>query len=244
MACFIGEIGSGNIEFIVKTQFKGAALTFKEQLGRIYPHNQTIITCVSSNTVLESAVLSYSIDKWNTTQQLPMTVMNMNCSATIPEQKAGTQVFYRVVANDTLMNTLRAEGNYTVKQASRLNITATESSIRLGENITVTGVLTGQTTSASIKVLFMSALYTETVDLKTLSDGTFTASAIANSSGVWAVQAYFIGGDIAYSSDSNQLAVQVEELSFVAANGMYIGSGFFVAMGVIGAVLFIKGRRE
>jgi hypothetical protein len=240
----IGEIGYGNVDFIIKTQFDGAALTLKEQLGRIYPNNQTTITCISSNTALESAVLKYSTDKWDNTEELQMTVMNMNCSAIIPAQKAGTQVLYRVVANDTLMNNLRAEGNYTVKQSSRLNITAIENNIRVGDNITITGVLTGQTTSSPISVLFMSALYTETAEVKTLPDGTFTASAIANSSGVWAVQAYFIGGDIAYSSDSNQLAVQVEELSFVAANGMYIGSGFFVAMGVIGAVLFIKGRRE
>lgn len=240
----IGEIGSGNVDFIVKTQFKGAGLTIKEQMGRIYPNNQTKITCISSNTVLESAVLSYSTDRWNSSEILQMTVMEMNCTAIIPAHKAGTQVFYRVIANDTLMNTLRAEGNYTVKQASKLNITAVEDKVKVGDNITITGVLAGQTTSASIKILFMSALYTETVDVKTLPDGTFTASSLTNSTGVWAVQAYFNGGDIAYSSDSNQLSIQVQELSFVAQNGLFIGGGFLAAMVAIGVILFIKGRRE
>ncbi len=240
----IGEAGVGNVEFLIKTQFGDASLTVLEQVGRIYPTNQTMITCVSNSTVLEKAVLVYSTDKWNSTTKLDMNITKMNCTATIPTQKAGTTVQYKVTANDVLMNTLQTEGNFTVKRSATLNITALQNTIRVGENATITGLIIGQNSTTQIKIQFMSALTTEIAEVTTLPDGSFTANFPTNSSGTFAVQASFFGGDTTYSAESNQLSIKVLEPTFFAKNGLFIGGGFFGAVGIIGLVLFIKKRRQ
>ena len=240
----IGEAGIGNVDFLIKTQFGDASLTVLEQKGRIYPTNQTKITCVSNSTMLEKAVLVYSTDNWNSTNKIDMNITKVNCTATIPAQKAGTTVQYKVTANDELMNNLQVEGNYTVKRSATLNITALENTIRVGENATITGLIIGQNGSATVRILFMSALTTETVEVATLPDGTFAASFATNSSGTYAVQASFLGGNTTYSAESNQLAIKVLEQTFFAKNGIFVGGGFFGAVGIIGLVLFIKKRRQ
>ena len=71
-----------------------------------------------------------------------MDISNQTCNATIPGQPAGTLVQYQINATDILENGLYASGNFTVKEPLTLNITAVKNKIRLGENITINGILT------------------------------------------------------------------------------------------------------
>jgi hypothetical protein len=240
----IGEAGSGNIDFLVKTRFGDACLAPSNVLGRVYPWNETTVAYVSNATDLEGAVMDYSTDHWNSTQSTEMKIENRTCSAMIPRQKAGTFVEYKVRATDTLMNALQAEGNYTVKQLTILNITAVREKVRMGENITVNGVLTGQNGSVPVTVQFMSSFETSIVEGLTSEDGTFTVNFRANSTGVWAVQATFAGSYTVYPCDSNMLMAKVEEQPFYVKNGTLIGGGFFGLIIVSGAVFYIRKRRQ
>ena len=135
----IGEKGSGDIEFMLKTQFGNTSLTSLVNQTKILPNNPAGISYKSNNASLENAQLSYTTNNWTTVSNIDMAISNQTCNATIPGQKAGSIVQYRIVANDLLQNNITATGNYTVKQQPTLNITAVKDTIVLGENITVTG---------------------------------------------------------------------------------------------------------
>jgi hypothetical protein len=153
----IGEFGSGNVDVLVKTQFGDACLLPQKPPKDVRAGNETAISYLSNSTELKSAVLEYTVDGWNTTSRLAMKIENRTCNATIPKQKAGATVNYRVSANDTLMNTLAAEGNFTVKQYTTLNITLPQGKVYLGENATIQGKLTGANGSAQVIVQLMNA---------------------------------------------------------------------------------------
>lgn len=241
----IGEEGSGTVNFLVKTQFGDASLAPQKPVGRVYPGNETTVAYVSNSTDIDNAALDYSTDRWNSTQTLQMDIQNRTVSAVIPAQKAGTTVEYRVWANDTLMNTLSAEGNFTVKQPATLNITAAREKIRAGENITITGTLTGQNGTVPVTVQFMSLNETEQIATRTSEEnGTFTVSFRANSSELWTAQASFAGSNTTYSCVSNQLAVTVEEQPFYVKNGVFIGGGFLGAIVAVGVVMYVRKRQQ
>jgi len=142
------------------------------------------------------------------------------------------------------MNTITATGNYTVRRGATLTISAEELIITEGENATINGLIIGANGSAKITILFMNALTTDTAEVMTLPDGTFSVNFPTNSSGKYAVQASFYGSDTTFSADSNQLVIEVEEKTFFAKNGIYLGGGFFGAVGIAGLVMFIRKRRQ
>jgi len=240
----IGESGSGNLSFLVKSDFNIAALTPLTPPGRIYPWNQTRVIYASNSSNLENAVLKYSIDNWNNTQEVQMDITNKSATFTFPPQKAGTLVQYRILAKDALLNSLSAEGDFTVKQPSMLNITTLKDIHRVGENITVKGLLTGQQSSAPITLQFMTSKETYTVEAITSINGTFTASFSTNSSGIGTIMASFAGDKSVYSSDSEPIMVEVDEPLFYVKNGPFIGGGFLGAIGIISAVFYIRKRRQ
>ncbi len=104
----MGEVGSGNIEFLVKTTF-GGNLTLLTPLKRVYPTDDTAIAYVANSSALESAALRYTTDDWKNVTTVDMAVSNMTCNGTIPRQQAGTVVEYTVQAVDTLKNNLNGD---------------------------------------------------------------------------------------------------------------------------------------
>jgi hypothetical protein len=110
---FIGEIGSGTIEFLVKTEFDNACLKPLTVPERVHADNDTLVAYVSNSTDLEGAALEYSTDDWVNSTVIEMEILdNRICKATIPGQPAGTIVNYVAEANDTLKNVLFAENTY------------------------------------------------------------------------------------------------------------------------------------
>jgi hypothetical protein len=242
----MGEVGSGTINFLVKTTF-GGTLTPLTYLGRVYPTNETLIAYEANSTQLESATLRYTIDGWMNGTTLPMAVSNMTCNATIPRQQAGTIVEYTVNVVDVVKNNLTAAGNFTVKYASSImDFNTTRSKVTLGENITVTGTLSKEAAAnnASVMVQFTSANDTKTVTCTALENGTFTASFKPEATGVWMAQATFTGTDTVYECDSTVAQVTVEEPSFLAQNGIFIGGGVGGGLAAVGAIVYIKKYRQ
>jgi Cu/Ag efflux protein CusF len=240
----MGEVGSGSIDFLVKTKFGGALspLTFPQ---RVTPANETVIAYATNTTQLENATLRYTIDNWKNTTKMYMVVSNMTCNATIPQQEAGSLVEYSVQATDVIKNRLVATGNFTVKHPSAItDFNATRMTVTIGENITATGNLSAEAGGAHVTVTFMSVNTTETVTCTALGNGTFTASFQPETTGDWIVQAAFAGNSSVYPCDSETVMVKVEEPSFLVTYGLFIGGGVGGGLAAVGAVVYIKKYRE
>jgi hypothetical protein len=240
----MGEVGEGTIEFMVKTTFGGvlSPLTFPK---KVTPANETVIAYATNTTQLENATLRYTVDSWKNETRVEMAVSNMTCNATIPRQEAGSLVEYTVQATDTIKNMLAAAGNFTVKYPSAItDFNATRMTVTRGDNITATGTLSAEAAGAPVTVTFMSANATETVECTALGNGTFTASFKPETTGDWIVQAAFAGNSTVYECESAVVMVTVEEPSFWAQNGLFIGGGVGGALAAVGAVVYVKKYRE
>jgi hypothetical protein len=243
----IGEVGYGNVDFLVKTQFDGACLlptNATQLLGKVAVGKETSVSYLSNSTDLINAVLDYSTNQWNSTTELPMKIENRTCTANIPAQKTGTVIAYRVIANDTVMNTLSAEGTFTIKQNSLLDIIAHEEKVYVGQNVTIEGILTGVIGSVPVKLQFMNAQATYEYEATTLENGTFTIQLPTNSTGTWALQASYDGDNQTFPAFGNQLAITVEEQPFLAKNGMFLGAGGFFGVVALFSVYYVKKLRQ
>jgi hypothetical protein len=240
----MGEVGEGTIEFMVKTTFGGvlSPLTFPQ---RVTPANETEIAYATNTTQLENATLRYTTDSWKNVTMVEMAISNMTCNATIPQQTAGSVVEYTVQATDTIKNTLAAAGNFTVKYPSSItDFNATRMTVTLGENITATGTISAEAGGAPVTVTFMSVNTTETVECTALENGTFTASFQPETTGTWIAQAAFAGNSSIYECESETVMVTVEEPSFFALYGLFIGGGVGGGLVAVGAVVYVKKYRE
>jgi hypothetical protein len=240
----MGEVGEGTIEFMVKTTFGGvlSPLTFPQ---KVTPSDETVIAYATNTTQLENATLRYTVDSWKNATKVEMAVSNMTCNVTIPRQEAGSLVEYKVQTTDTIKNTLTATGNFTVKYAVEItDFNTTQMKVTRGNNITATGTLSAEAAGAPVTVTFLSANATETVECTALGNGTFTASFKPETTGDWIVQASFAGNGTVYGCESEVVMVTVEEPSFFAQNGLFIGGGIGGALAAVGAVVYVKKYRE
>jgi hypothetical protein len=239
----MGEVGEGNVDFLIKTSFGGklSPLTIPK---KVTPNNETLISYVTNSTQLENATLNYTIDNWKNTTQINMSLDNRTCNATIPKQQAGSLLQYNISATDILKNNLTAIGNFTVKNDSQItNFNATKNPLVLGNNITVTGTVSTQTIDTPIQVKFTLLNETKNVNCVALDNGTFTASFAPQTSGLWTAQAFFKGNDKAYETESGTIPITVNEPTFIQKNGLFLGVGFIGAIGAVGAVVYVKKYR-
>lgn len=240
----IGEVGSGDIEFMLKSQFGKTSLTPLNIPLKGYPNTPAQVSYISNNASLENAKLSYSTNNWTTISVLDMAISNRTCNATVPGQSAGSTVKYRVDAKDVLENNFTATGNYTVKEQPLLNIMAVNANLTLGQNITVTGILTSNYNSSVVKVQFFKANSTQTLDTQVYSNGTFSASFKPEISGAWSISAYSPETKTTWRCDSDQLIVTVDEPPFYVKYLLYIIIGLVIASAASGAVWFLRFRAK
>jgi hypothetical protein len=241
---FIGEVGSGTIEFLVKTEFDSACLEPLTVPERVHADNDTLVAYVSNSTDLEGATLEYSTDEWVNSTAVEMEILdNRTCKATIPGQPAGTVVDYRVEANDTLENVLVVNGTYSVKDELMFNVTLAQEVVTLGDNVTVLGSATPVNRTIPITVLFISTNGTKQMVCYTDANGTFSASFRPEAVGVWGVQASFGGDAFLYGNVSQRVSVEVVEASFLVKYSLYIGGGVGAAVVVV-AIVFWRRSKE
>lgn len=236
---FIGEVGAGTIEFLVKTEFNNVCLKPSAAPARAYPYNDTVVAYTSNSTDLEKATLNYTTDGWGNVTAVNMEIVdNKTCRAVIPGQVAGSVVSYRVEAVDVLLNVLNVSGSYLVKNPSTLNISVSTEKMYLGESITVKGYLAPEAEGKLITVQFESTNVTREITCYTLENGTFTITFQPNATGTWGVQARFSGDNYVYESLSPQLMVKVEEAPLYVRYAPYFGVAGLVA--VIGIAVYLK----
>jgi len=83
----IGEVGSGNIQLMLKSNFEKVPLT--TSTIRVFPDTPTDLTFTSNGTNLETAQLSYTTNNWSKTTVMNMGISNQTCNAMIPGQPGG-----------------------------------------------------------------------------------------------------------------------------------------------------------
>jgi len=240
----LGEIGSGNITLMLKTDFENGTLTPINITTRVYPNDPAQIAFSSNSSILEQAQLSYSTDNWTNRNTINMAVSNQTCNATIPGYPAGSLIQYKINATDTLKNIWNASGNYTVKEPLTLNITAAKEEIRIGENITIVGNLTPSYNDSIVDVQFSNVNSTQTMECLPESNGTFVASFRPQSIGLWAVSASSNETHTSYRCDSQELIITViDQLAYIKYS-LFIVAGLVAVSVVGGVVYFFKFRKS
>ncbi|HXX87117.1 MAG TPA: hypothetical protein VEH86_01555 [Candidatus Acidoferrum sp.] len=239
---FIGQAGSGTINFLVKTEFNNSFLIPATIPEKAYQGQNVTVAYTSNSTDLENATLEYSTDGWKTENSTSMTILqSRNCTAVIPGQPAGTTIEYVVTADDVLENVLSANGSYPVKYASTLNFTQTQIGASPGDNVTIKGYLTPQTANVPIVVTIASTNESEDIVCYTLNDSTFSVSFEPPTVGTWIASARFNGTDTLFGSDSSIATVVVEE-GVLAKYSLYIFGGIG-ALAMISVVLYVRRIR-
>jgi len=238
----IGQVGSGTVNFLVKTEFNNTILVPSNVPEKAYPGDNVTIAYESNSTNLENATLEYSTDGWETENSTSMIIQNNTCSAMIPAQPAGTIVEYNVTADDILENVLNTHGSYQVKYPSTLNFTQVQILASPGQNVIIKGVLTPQAANLPIVVTIASTNESKDIICYTLNDSTFSASFEPETVGTWIASARFNGTDTIYGSDSSIATITVEE-GVLAKYSLYIfgGIGAVVILSVIMYVRKIRG---
>ncbi len=238
----MGEVGQGNVTFMLKTNFENGTLTPQTVPNRVYTGNATQIA-YSANDTLSLAQLSYTTDDWNSSGTIEMQVSNQTCSTTIPGQKAQTFVQYRINATDIMETEWYASGNYTVKDAANLNITVKQDKIMLGKSIIVEGTLTPCVNGSVVYVQFATSSSIKILNC-TVNSGKFTASWAPKSSGLWYVSARTNETQSAFGAYSQDLPVTITPPPLYIRYSMYLIIGFVVLVAVCGVVYFLKARQS
>ncbi len=239
----IAEEGTGDIEFMLKSQFGNTGLTAVKPPTRVLPNAPAEVAYTSNNASLEFAQLSYTTDGWANKVTLNMAVSNQTCNATIPGQAAGSKVEYRIIAGDVLRNNMTATGEYTVKQQPTLRISIAKDAFKWGENVTVTGTLTPSDKSSKVQLQFMSFNSTQVVDAELQNDGSFIVSFQPTESGDWVVSSTASETATSWECSGSQLALTVAEQPLYVKYSLYIIIGLVVTCAVAGVVWFLKFRK-
>ena len=228
---------------MLKTQFSNESLLPELAPKTVIAGNATEISYSSISNSLERATCSYTVNNWTTHESLTMSIVNHTCSTTIPGQAAGSIVQYRIEAIDSLRNVLVASGNYTVKMASTLDFELVQEKIRLGENITVNGVLSPVTNASSVRLDVFGVNFNQTVSCKVDSDGSFSASFRPPNSGNYSIIATSPETPVSFRADGPELFFSVAEPPLYIKYSIPI-IGVIVAFSVVGSLLYFFKFRE
>jgi hypothetical protein len=238
---FIGEKGSGTIDFLVKTEFNNANLKPSIAPKKIYPTDNVTVSYMSNSSTLKNASLTYSIDSWTTTNTTNMEISNETCTGVIPGQVAGATVNYEVRAFDFLENMLTANGSYSVKYDSLLNWTRVPKTVAPNENFTVEGRFAPEIGGIPITVYLSAGNVTRERVCFTLENGTFKAELAPDTVGTWVIYAECDGSSSIRAGESPLMTIVVEEA--VLAKYSYYIFGAVGAIIAIGMGLFVRKSR-
>jgi hypothetical protein len=241
----IGEAGTGQVEFRIKTDFGNSILKLASPLQKVYPGNETPINVISTNSTLHRAFLYYSTDGWETNATTEMLVSHRTCNATIPGQEAGVTVDYTVEAFDFLDNLIRINGSYPVKYATSINLTLSQEAVTLGSNLSIQGSVSPAigVENSRVKLLFTAPNGTTIAQYRYLQTGNFSTSFCPPFLSSWDVQAEFFGDHVRYESASDVLSFLVVEPPFLVKYSIYIYAAVGVVFGAIIVLMVIRRRQ-
>ncbi len=240
----IGEEGSGEIQFMLKTNFANESLLPVIAPKTVLAGNATEISYSSISNSLEHATCYYTLDNWSTQTNKSMSIFNHTCSVIIPAQEAGSIIQYRIEAVDSLCNVLNASGNYAVKMLSTLNSSLIKETIQLGENITVSSILNPITNTSKVELQIYGVNFNRTLNCILTPEGTFQASFQPPNSGNYSITASSPETPFSFGVTGPELFFSVTEPPLYIKYFIPI-IGMLVALSVSGGlVYFFKLRTK
>jgi hypothetical protein len=240
----IGEEGSGEIQFMLKTRFANESISATIAPKTVFAGNATEISYSSNSNNLERATCFYTVNNWTTQASISMSSVNNTCTAIIPSQAAGLTVQYKIEALDSLCNVLKASGNYTVKMASHIDFSLNSEKIRLGQNITVNGILSPITNNSALELQIFGVKFNKTQSCTINPDGTFQATFLPPHSGNYSINVNSIETPVSFGAFGQELIFSVAEPPLYIKYSIPI-IGVIVALSVCGGlVYFFKFRNH
>lgn len=212
---FIAERGEGIINFMVKTDFTSPNLTLVNTPEKSYPAKKTIILANASDleSGVERVILEYSIDNWKTHNASEMTPrLDGVFSESIPEQKAGVTIRYRVIAFDRAGNKVSQEGSYEVKERTDIHVSVSKGFIKGGESVTIKGLASNLSYKIKLTLNYSHQDKTITKTLETYPNGSFTDIFQPPIAGKWSISAIWRGDETHFGTLSNVENLYVEEI--------------------------------
>ncbi|MEA2090558.1 MAG: hypothetical protein U9O89_07395 [Thermoproteota archaeon] len=199
----IAEHGAGDVNFRIKTDFENPTLKILNPPKTVPPKNDTTITMFAEDNTseVERAVLNYTTDGWTTWNSIGMaSASNQTYVGTIPQQLAGTTVQYRIVAWDTVENSIEVQSNFTVKHPTNLSCSLSASTIYLGENLTVSGLITHGGAVVTLNYVCDNTTVSRLASAN--SSGFFMDVYKPNRTGLWTVLASWLGNETCFGASS------------------------------------------
>jgi len=233
----IGEEGSGEIQFMLKTNFANESLLQIVSPTKVFADNATEISYSSISSSLERATCYYTLNNWTTQTSMSMSIFNHTCSVIIPAQAAGSIVQYRIEVEDSLRNVLKTSGNYTVKMASTLDFSLIKEKIQLGENISLSGFLTPITNFSTVNLQIFGVNFNQTLSSMMMPDGTFEASFQPTNSGNYSITATSSETPVSFGASGPELFFSVTEPPMYIKYTIPI-IGVVVALSACGGLLY------
>ena len=183
----IAENGAGAVRFRVKTDFEAPSLSVQAP-EVVQAGSETSIIANVSDTNLSSVMLNYTNNDWRTWTCTEMRHLHdIMYAGTIPRQKAGEKVSFKIEAEDIVGNIGVVEGNCIAKENVTVTLSLSDTDIYANENITVSGQISQD--RASVELQYASQDMTVSRHVTADNNGFFTDSFSPDKIGDWTVTA-------------------------------------------------------
>jgi len=222
--------------------------------------NPTNITCFLSNSTIyygENITVSGSISHGGTTVTLNYTCDDIVASKSLPTDSSGFfsdvyvpnqtglwTVFASWCGNEVCFGASSGYRNFTVeKTPMSISCNISVESLTIWENITVTGSVDPVVENMSVTLIFTTPNGSIIEQYAyTSSNGTFTASFQANSTGSWSVQTKLEGNDLRFGSESELKSFYVND-TWINQFKFHIIISVVAIIVVSVVVVYIRKRR-
>ncbi|RJS89317.1 hypothetical protein CW700_04805 [Candidatus Bathyarchaeota archaeon] len=207
----IAEVGAGDVEFMVKTDFDPPTVSISDPPTQALPDEAVTILAEAGDNESRVAkvLLNYTTDGWKTQSSLQMSPLSSGLyGGEIPGLPAGTIVQYLVQVFDLVGNSAIDEGSYTVKYPTQVNCSVSRETIRVGEDLTVSGRIS----HGGVTVTLVYESEGETVLREAMANATgfFTDTYTPTKTGTWTVQARWEGNATCQAGVSSNVSFTVQ----------------------------------
>ena len=207
----IAENGTGDVEFMVKTDFNPPTVSLLNPPDHVSPDEKAVIQAEAEDNEsrIAEVLLNYTGDNWETSTSTPMSLLPSGVyRGEIPVLPAGTVVQYRVQAFDLVRNSAVEEDSYTVKYLSTISCSVSSPTVRVGEAITASGTINHG--GVSLSLLYETDGKTVVREVSANATGFFTDTYAPTSTGAWTAQARWDGNTTCQAGASSEVSFTVQ----------------------------------
>jgi hypothetical protein len=207
----IAENGTGNLQFLVKTDFNSPTLSLVNPPANLIPNQATKIQAeaVDNESGISRLLLNYTTNNWATRVSTSMVRLPSGVyEGQIPGLAAGTNVKYRVQAFDLVDNNAVANGSCTVKYPTTLTCRVSTSTFPIGQSVTASGTINRG--GVSLHLIYKTTGKTVDKTVSANATGYFNYTYTPTIVGAWSVQASWGGNATCLAGVSSMVNFTVQ----------------------------------